>query len=322
MNSSPAYHLRTNKAVERLLFLELLRRLDGRLPARIESYRYVSLGGPYLEDFALIHAAFKNQRMTSLETKKHVRTRQVINRPYSRIALTLDSTREFVDGYKTGNVPMVVWFDYEWQAWKEQLSESCDLLPKLPSLSIFKLTLTGKTDWLGGGSSKELLPSRAERLSAMFPDYGPFKPEQIKTATICRTLYDICRRGFAEAVPDTCERVVRTLAAYEYNDGTPVLTITMVVGPLDDVKRIVDEARLRSWPYAVLNWRPPKIIAVPNLGLRERLAIDRLLPDASARTVVKRLNLRLHEDYWNSVQAIEHYLEFDQYVPQFLRVSF
>jgi hypothetical protein len=320
MNTSPAYHLRTNKAVERLLFLELLRKLDGKLPETIASYKYVSLGGPYLEDFLLVHAAFGNRRMVSLETKQHVRTRQVINLPYSRIALTLDSTREFVDKYKTGNTPLIAWFDYEWQSWKDQLSESCDLLQKLPLFSIFKLTLTGKTDWLGGGGS-DPLRGRADALSAMFADYGPFEPSQLNQASICTTLYGICRRAIAEAVPDTHQRAVRTLAAYEYNDGTPVLTITMTVGPLEDIRRLAVDADLSDWPYAVLNWRAPKNIAVPHLGLRERLAIDKFMPDADARTIVRRLKLRLTDNYADSVRAIKNYKEFYQYVPQFLRVS-
>ncbi|MGD0620661.1 MAG: O-methyltransferase, partial [Bryobacteraceae bacterium] len=62
-------------------------------------------------------------------------------------------------------------------------------------------------------------------------------------------------------------------------------------------------------------------IAVPYLGLRERLAIDKLMPDADARTVVRRLKLRLSDNYWDSVLAISNYMEFYQYVPQFLKVS-
>jgi hypothetical protein len=320
MSSSPAYHLRTNKAVERLLFLELLRKLDGKLPERIASYKYVSLGGPYLEDFTLVHTAFGNRRMVSLETKKHVRTRQVINMPYEGIELTLDSTRQFVEKYRTGNVPLIVWFDYEWQDWKNQLSESCDLLQKLPQFSIFKLTLTGKTDWLGVGG-KDPLGKKAKKLSVMFGDYGPFESQQVHERSICKTLYSICRRAIAEAVPDAGQRAVRTLAGYEYNDGTPVLTVTMIVGPLGDIRRLVREADLSDWPYAVLNWRRPKNIAIPHLGLRERLAIDMLMPDAAARSIVKRLKLRLSDTYVDSVLAINNYKEFYQYVPQFLRVS-
>lgn len=321
MSISPAYHLRTNKAVERLLFVELLRKLDGRLPKPIESYRYVGLGGPYLEDFALIHGAFGNRRMMSLELKKHVRTRQLVNLPYSRIELTLDSTETFVDKYETGNVPLIVWFDYERQNWKQQLSESCELLQKLPAMSIFKITLTGKTDWLGGEGEKDPLAFKAGKLSSIFNDYGPFDPGQMNEQSICKTLYGICRRAIADAVPDTQEKGVRTLASYEYNDGTPVLTITTIIGALAAIRNLVRKADLRAWPFALLNWKEPKKIDVPSLGLRERLAVDRLLPDADARTVVIRLKLRLGKDYRESVKAIDNYLEFYRYVPQFLRVS-
>jgi len=321
MSLSPAYHLRTNKAIERLLFVQLLQRLDGRLPRRIEEYRYVSLGGPYLEDFAVIHGAFGNTRMLSLEKKAHIRTRQLLNRPYSRIKLSLDSTATFVANYRTGNVPLIVWFDYEWQDWKEQLSESCDLLSKLPPMSIFKITLTGKTEWLADIGDTDPLTDRAARLTDKFGDYGTFGPNDIKRNAICGTLHFLCRRAIADAVPDTEEKSVRTLAAYQYDDGTPVLTITMIVGPLSVIRDVVRKAGLADWEFAVLNWRKPKNIDVPFLGLRERLAVDRLMPDADARAVVKRLKLRLTENYQESVSAIANYIEFYRHVPHFLRVT-
>lgn len=327
MSLSPAYHLRTNKAVERLLFVELLEKLDGFLPQPIKEYRYVGMGGPYLEDFALIHGGFGNRDMVSLETKSHVRTRQKINTPCSRIKLTLKSTDFFAERYKTGGTPLIVWFDYEWQDWEQQLSESCDLLQKLPPMSIFKITLTGKTEWLDRASEEESrtpsdpLVQRARRLSSLFPDSGPFEPGQINKNSICSTLFGICRKVVADAVPDTEDKGVRTLTSCEYNDGTPVLTVTMIVGPLANIRELLKKTRLRKWPYARLNWRKPKEIAVPYLGLRERLAVDQLLPDADARGVVKELKLRLGENYRESVQAMTNYLEFYQYVPQFLRIS-
>ena len=321
MSLSPAYHLRTNKGVERLLFLDLLRRMDGRLPKPIESYQYVSLGGPYLEDFGMIHGAFGNRRMLSLELKPHVRSRQLINRPYARINPTLDTTERFVDNYETGRRPLIVWFDYEWQDWKEQLLESCDLLKKLPPMSIFKITLTGKTKWLGGEGSQDPFVFQAEKLSELFNDYGPFAAAEINEDSICTTLYRLCRQIIADAVPDAREKAVRTLAAYEYNDGTPVLTVTMVTGPLNNIQELVRNAALENWPFAVLNWRTLKKIDVPSLGLRERLAVDRLMPDADARTVVRRLKLRLGENYYESVRAMANYIEFYRYVPQLLRVA-
>ena len=52
--SSLPYRLRPNKAVDRELFLSLLMRLTPKLG--LEKYHYVGLGGPFLEDFRLLHS--------------------------------------------------------------------------------------------------------------------------------------------------------------------------------------------------------------------------------------------------------------------------
>ena len=321
MSLSPAYHLRTNKGVERLLFVELLRKLDGRLRLPIAKYEYVSLGGPYLEDFTLVHGTFGNRRMVSLELRKHVRSRQLINQPHSRISLTLNSTADFVESFRPGRAPLIVWFDFEWPDWKTQIAQSCELLSELPPLSVFKITLSGKTEWLGGHSAEDALVPRAEKLSEMFADYGSFTAGEINSDSICDTLYRILHGAVADAVPDTAKKCVRTLASYRYNDGTPILTVTMVVGAISQIEDVVQKAELRKWPFSDLNWRGPKEIAVPHLSMRERLAVDQMLPDASARTVVRKLKLRLSDDYKQSIEAMANYVQFYRHVPQFLRVA-
>jgi hypothetical protein len=315
MKLSPAYHLRTNKAVERVLFLELLRKLDGSIP--VAKCKYVSLGGPYLEDFSMVHGAFGNRDMVSLEIKEHVRSRQRINQPHSQIKLTLDSTGKFVEKYQIGRKPLIVWFDYEWPDWKSQISESCSLLQELPQMSVFKITLSGKTDWLGN-DSKDPLFERAKTVTKMFGDYGEFTADDINENSICDTLYKILRAAIADAVPDTAQRAVRTLACYQYNDGTPILTVTMVIGPLAKIEQIT--AKLKKWPFANLNWNKPHRIDIPPLSLREKLTVDRLLPNASAKTLVKKF--QLCEKYSDSVRVMKNYIQFYGQVPQFLRVTF
>ncbi|MCE0497844.1 MAG: hypothetical protein LV481_07865 [Methylacidiphilales bacterium] len=316
MKLSPAYHLRTNKTVERVLFLELLRKLNGNIP--VGKCKYVSLGGPYLEDFSLIHGAFGNRDMVSLEIKEHVRSRQRINRPHSQIVLTLDSTSDFVEKYQTDRKPLIVWFDYERPDWKSQISESCELLQKFPQMGIFKVTLSGKTDWLQG-NPEDPLPERAIKVTKMFGDYGNFTAGDINDDSICDTLYKILHAAVAAAVPDTAKRMVRTLASYQYNDGTPILTVTMIVGPSAKIKQI--ENKLKKWPFANLNWDKPQRIAIPSLSLREKLAVDQLLPNASATKIVKKLKLQLVEKYMDSVNIMKNYIQFYRHVPQFLRVT-
>jgi hypothetical protein len=324
MSLSPAYHLRTNKHVERLLFVELLRKLDGRLPTPVAKYRYVSLGGPYLEDFALVHGTFGNRSMTSLEIKKHVRSRQRINQPHSRVdlnGLKPNSTADFVEEYQRGRTPLIVWFDYEWPDWTTQIAESCDLLRELPSMSVFKVTLSGKTKELVKGKVHDPLVAVAGRFNEMFGAFGTFSAGDVNSDHICKTLYRILRGAIAEAIPDSGSRCVRSLASYRYNDGTPILTVVMITGPIAKIEEVIFGAQLEKWPFSDLNWHGTKEINVPSLSWREKLAVDQLLPDASARTVLRKLKLQLTENYQDSIRAMENYVQFYRHVPQFLRVS-
>jgi hypothetical protein len=279
------------------------------------------MGGPYLEDFGAIHGTFGNHRMMSLEVHPHVKTRQVMNRPHSRVTLTLQSTTQFVSSFQPGRAPLIVWFDYEWPNWKDQIAESCDLLRQLPQLSLFKITLSGKTDWLDEGSPADPMVHRAEKLTSMFGDYGTFTAAQVNKQSICQTLYSIFHRAVAHAVPDSANRCVRTLASYQYDDGTPILTITLILGPLRKLEDITSGAHLRTWPFSDLEWKGPKQISVPHLSLREKLAVDSLLPDATPRKVLKKLRFRLCKDYAECFQAMQSYVQFYRHVPAFLRVS-
>ena len=58
------YHLRQNKAVDRAVFIDMLMRIHTYISVR--DHAYVSLGGPFLEDFRIIHAALGIRRMISL----------------------------------------------------------------------------------------------------------------------------------------------------------------------------------------------------------------------------------------------------------------
>jgi hypothetical protein len=309
----PAYHLRMNKMVERLLFVDLLHRLDNLLPRRIHAHIYVGLGGPYLEDFNLIHGTFGNRRMISLEIDDWVLSRQRINRPHSAVELTQQSTTQFTEKFNSLE-PHIIWFDYSRQDWAQQISECCELMRKLAPISVLKITFAALT-------RRESLVATAMRLSQTFADYGPFSDRDVHPAKICNTLYSILKKSVADSIPDTNTRCVRTLASYTYDDGTPILTVAMIIGPLNDVGNLINKAELKKWQFADINWNGPKEIAVPSLGLREKLAVDQLLPDADCKKVLQALKLRLAHKSKDSKKQMDHYLLFYRQVPQFLRVS-
>lgn len=320
--AAPAYHLRPNKGVERLLFVELLRRLEKSLPRPVSDYIYVGMGGPYLEDFHLMHASFGNRKMISLEIARHVLTRQKLNMPHTCVDLTLDSTADFAEGYRTGRRPLLIWFDYTQLEWKAQYSECCTLIGKLPPMSIFKVTFACSTAKLGGGREQDPLAIKATRLSEMFPGLGPFATEDLSRNMFPATMYRIFRKIIAESVPDTKHRVVRSLAGFHYDDGTPILTITLIVGKPKPLDKLVANRSLKNWPYADLDWAgPPRRIDIPHLSLRERLAIDQLLPSAKGRTILRKLKLRLVPKDEDAEKILDGYVEFYRHIPQFLRMA-
>jgi hypothetical protein len=58
------YQLRPNKAVERLLFVDLLSILDHEIHIG-RDYGYFGFGGPQMEDFRLLHERFAKMQMIS-----------------------------------------------------------------------------------------------------------------------------------------------------------------------------------------------------------------------------------------------------------------
>ncbi len=104
------YQLRPNKAVERLLFAELLNRLDPRL--RIGSdYEYFGFGGPQMEDFRLLNECFPKMKMLSVEREVQVLKRQRFNRPHTNVRCKHQTSLDFVSSFQT-RTKAVVWLDY------------------------------------------------------------------------------------------------------------------------------------------------------------------------------------------------------------------
>lgn len=318
---SPAYHLRTNKAVERLLFTELLKKLAPYLPVNTENYWYIGLGGPYLEDFSEVQHVLGCRRMTSLEVDSHVLMRQRFNKPHCRIILSSKSTGQFVSSYTTTKMPLVVWFDYTKHDWVEQIRECCELIPKLPNGSIFKVTFKSTPSNLCPKDAVDPLSLRVEKLEAMFSSCGGFSTGDVSLNGFPKTLIRILKSTIKATLGDTDKNTLFPLSSFYYNDGTPMLTVTMLTGDQSTVDSVISKSQFKNWKYADLAWDGPMIIDVPSLSLRERLAIDRMLPDKSPDTIVKRLRLSLAETPADTLVAVSRYVDYSKHIPNFMRVA-
>jgi hypothetical protein len=316
--SEPAYHLRTNKNVERALFAELLRRVSPYLGRPVRDYCYLGMGGPLMEDFIAVQSVFPCKEMISLERFRHTHSRQLFNKPHCRVLPKLELTSEFVESYVTGEKPIVAWFDYMGHDWKKQIGEARTIIKKLPDMSIFKISLAPTRRGLEGNSVVE----RYQSLKKMFEPME-FIEDEAREENLPKTLLRVYSKALAEAIPDSPRFVCRPLAAYLYHDKTPFLTITVIVGPASQVKALIAGAELDSWPFANLGWSDPMNIDVPDLGLRERLAVEKLLPDGQPEAIHKELadlhGLQFAEEISESVAMLKRYVTFARHVPYFIK---
>jgi len=294
--SSLPYRLRPNKAVDRELFLSLLTRLAPELA--LEGYHYVGLGGPFLEDFRLIHARLGIAKMTCIEIEEQVHRRQVFNRPIASIECVHTALEDFLDetDFET---PAIIWFDYtEPKGITTQIERFARTIGTVPIGSVLRVTLNASPASLGApnpddlsveieGIASEDRPSKPtiqewrlarfkERLGSLFPSglttegmtfkkFGPSLLRALKLAVDNEVL------SFRD------RRIVWALATH-YADGQPMVTATVVITPPDDqaVKALVDKWEFRSTPAT------PHRLDMPALSTLERLTMESTA-DAKAR---------------------------------------
>jgi len=170
--SSLPYRLRPNKAVDRELFLSLLMRLAPNLG--LEKYHYVGLGGPFLEDFRLLHSRIgigrkrggrTVGRLTCVESELEVHKRQLFNRPVASIKCIHSTLDDFLDK-TTFTTPAIIWFDYTEPSGRlTQIRRFASSINKVPLGSVLRITLNAQPEPNGvanGSSSSSERSSRTE----------------------------------------------------------------------------------------------------------------------------------------------------------------
>jgi hypothetical protein len=155
-----SYNLRPNKFVERQLFIELLGKIC--LTKSPDSYIYISLGGPQLEDHKTIHQMLGFNNLVSIEADPVVYQRQLFNlRPYY-VKCRQETTSQFITNFDNfassyEDKKFIVWLDYtEANMRYEQLVEYQTLLSSLEVGDILKITINANPYSLGKKEIDEL----------------------------------------------------------------------------------------------------------------------------------------------------------------------
>ena len=321
-----AYHLRPNKAVERILFIELLNRI-GRNSFNISDYRYIGFGGPFMEDFKALHIATRISKMTCLERDSTVQSRQEFNNPLSCVDFVLKDSSSFVDEY-TFDGPCIVWLDFTSPGeLKQQLDDTFNLVKQLAHGDIFKVTLNASVQALredpGNLKPSELLLIRKsvfeDRVGVDMP--ANIKDSEFRTdqypALLLRALHMAVKRGTNHS-----KLIAQPLTAFQYSDGTNMLTATGII--LDPKKLKATKfhklSRLDHWPFAKLDWTFPVEIDLPVLSTKERMTLEKLQPNGTVPQAQGALGAAIGSE-GITPKGVKSFAAFYRVYPEFVKVS-
>ncbi len=283
---SIAYHLRTNKNIERKLFIDLLQRI-GRY-VNISDYTYIGFAGPFAEDFKEIHSHLRINKMVSIEMDENVLRRQKFNYPAKFIEHFLGDSTDYISQIDELEKNVIFWLDFtKVDTLKQQITDFRQLISKLSVNDIVKITLNAHTASIASNPAKGL--SLAEHRVNTFKKRAdvycnwPVDIEDINEKNYPKTLLRILKNSVTGISQAIGSKYFHPLSAFSYQDGMQMLTLTgIILDGKNNIEKNVffSKSRLKHWPYKNLDWSDPLNISVPALSAKERMAIDAELPIA------------------------------------------
>ncbi|WP_051644047.1 O-methyltransferase [Kosakonia radicincitans] len=322
------YHLRQNKAIERSLFIESLRRLNNY--TNISEYVYIGFGGPFLEDFKQVHNLLKINKMISLESDENVFRRQHFNRPLSCIDLgaTPELSGDFINRYDFDE-KTIIWLDYAIPSeLNTQLNEVVNLVTKLKPKDIFKITLNANPETLGRDPAvRDPRAYRFDKIKEILTeDFLPINvtEEDVGFKKYPSLLLNALKRAIDKGLQGRNDLRIHPLTSFVYKDGQQMITLTAITLENSDEEeaRFIDYSRIRNWPFYSGEWRTPKNINVPVMSLKERIHIESLLPEASVSIIHENLGYYIGSDLPGANADLTNFIEYYKIVPWYSKVLF
>lgn len=328
----PPYHLRTNKAVDRLLLVDILRKL--RQPDYKE-ITYYSLAGPFLEDLRVMDHFFPEMKLVSLESNEQTFKRQSFNRFSSRLDLRHKTLADFlIHDYRPSNCD-VFWLDYTDLKY-ERFDEFQSVLNRVLPGSVVRITLRAEPevdvvalkDRLSTEELNRLLGKLERTFKDEFARVLPHGESLVSTAFIkppefARMVQLMIRRAASTALDKAGSKVdFLSLQSTRYNDNTQMVSVTGIICLRSDSEI---RERLQSIRFANFDWHEPDRIDIPALSVKERLHLERYLPvldgQDAGETLFEALQYMIENGAKRSKQQLSHYADCHRDYPNFVRIS-
>jgi hypothetical protein len=323
------YHLRPHKAIERNLFLKILKMLD-RIPnVDLKNYRYVGFGAAFLEDFKILHSEFGITNMHSIEMDECAYSRQEFNNPYSFVKLfPLSSTDYITGGSFKYDKQQIIWLDYASKDYAQQFKDLESLAEKTEELDILKFTFSSQLPQNPNFPKILAKFKEDDSLKDYLPNWVKVSDIATRYATVIRSMaFKALERGFSKARKDL---TYNNLAAFTYADGLMMTTMTGIVTRKKSINEYLNYSGLKKWPFVSLSDHDNFVIEghdikVPIMTITERIEIDRKLKKFSAKRLANSIRFKYGDD--NDTpdyheQLIEGYTKYYTYLPYYSKVTY
>lgn len=353
MNANPPpYHLKTNKAIDRFLLLELLKNISD-----YSQYEYIGFGGPYLEDFKLFQHYYPEISLTSIEKDNDIYERQRFHKISSKLKLIRKDVDYFFEKIYSAQKRAIVWLDYT-DLSEGNFADFQNVLQKVPLGSVVKFTtkaeLPDKTfydfrdDLLNGvrQSSREnlwpedILPqieqlvkdslcNRSAEVKIRKALNGLVDPEldfaSMDKEDFCKLLVSAINTAAQKALYGYSDKHFLILHTCYYTDMTLMLSVTGVcfdpehkdkwLAPFQNYKFLFDETKNEI-----------QKIDVPILSIKERLLLENHLPckykkpEDIGRFLSSILAYPLGRSKTRNQTQLALYNDLHNYYPVFLKI--
>lgn len=332
----PAYHLRPNKAVDRLLFVELLRALE--LSALGLPITYVGLGGPFLEDFRLLSREFPALELVCVERDPETLKRQEFHACSSRLVCRQGTLGDYVADCFPTDQPVAVWADFT-DMRRECLSEFSDIVRKAVPGSMIRITVRAESParklYFHMAKHPERIPKKRQKDFEKIKDahlvdmavHGvSFREEWFEWAGFSPDRYPQVLANMIEATAQascTGAKAFAPVHSVKYSDGTIMLSKTGVVCE-EKNKASLAQHFMESCGFCSANPADVDAIDVPILTTKERLHLESVLPveQPNGKACVKKLGYLIEGDEGEllSLRKLEQYERYHNLYPHFGKI--
>jgi hypothetical protein len=324
------YHLRTNKNIERQLFIELLKKINHF--QNLSEYTYIGFGGQFLEEYKILYSSFEIKKMISMEIEELVHQRQEFNKPLSCIECLHTDSTSFIEEYNRDSIgATIIWLDYTNMDLYTQLKDSEDILNKLEHGDIFKITLNANPSNLTSSNSglagSELHKKRMEVYQEKVSEYFP--PSVTDETMMTTKKYPKVLKNTLKIMIDKVFREKSlnfiTLTSFVYEDGQQMFTLTGLVIDENSCSEFFRVTQLEAWKFFTNQDNEITFIDVPWLSVKEKTLIDQYMPLEIGKDISEihdTIGLNLSEkNIEDSREKLNEYSNYFHVMPQFMKIS-